>query len=201
LSNIEKYIRTSTIIRKSNETDISIKMNIDDKSQDSINTGWGMLDHMLTLLSFWGGINVQVQCQGDMHIDAHHTAEDIGMCLGKALRECLHDCKGINRVGYGRVPMDEALADVTIDISGRPWLEWRGDDLLPAIIAGQEKDLWREFFKAFASTARINLHISFLYGKNGHHLLESVFKGLGLALAQAIQKSSNCVRSTKGGLD
>ena len=115
--------------------------------------------------------------------------------------EALGDRVGIARVGYGRVPMDEALSDVTIDLSGRPWLEWRGDELLPPVIAGEEKDLWREFYKAFASSARCNLHVPMHYGKNGHHLLESVAKSLGLALAQAVRRSGNVIRSTKGGLD
>ena len=104
-------------------------------------------------------------------------------------------------MGYGRVPMDEALSEVTVDLSGRPWLEWRGDELLPPVMAGEEKDLWREFYKALASSARCNLHIAFLYGRNGHHLLESAAKGLGLALGQAVRIQGTTIRSTKGGLD
>ncbi|MDD4702047.1 MAG: imidazoleglycerol-phosphate dehydratase, partial [Desulfovibrio sp.] len=101
----------------------------------------------------------------------------------------------------GRVPMDEALTEVTVDLSGRPWLEWRGDELLPPVLAGEEKDLWREYYKALASGARCNLHVDMRYGKNGHHLLESAAKGLGLALAQAVQRHGTNIRSTKGGLD
>ena len=111
------------------------------------------------------------------------------------------DRKGIARVGFARVPMDEALAEVTLDISGRPWLEWRGDELLPPVLAGEERDVWREFYKSFAAAARMNVHVAFLYGRNGHHLLESAAKGLGLALAQAASLTGNVVRSTKGSLD
>ena len=104
-------------------------------------------------------------------------------------------------MGHGRVPMDEALAVVTVDLSGRPWLVWRGDELLPPLLGGEEKDVWREFYKALASAAGCNVHVEFLYGKNGHHLLESAAKGLGLALAQAVQQRGTRIRSTKGGLD
>ena len=164
-------------------------------------TGFGLLDHMLTLTAFWAGMDLRLVCEGDMEVDAHHTTEDVGLLLGKALLEALGDRAGIARVGYGRVPMDEALAEATVDISGRPWLEWRGGELLPPVLAGEEKDLWREFYKAFASSARCNLHVEFRYGQNGHHLLESAAKGLGLALAQAVRRNGTTIRSTKGGLD
>ena len=156
---------------------------------------------MLTLTAFWAGMDLTLICEGDMEVDAHHTAEDVGLTLGKSLLEALGDRTGIARVGYGRVPMDEALTEVTVDLSGRPWLEWRGDDLLPPVLAGEEKDLWREYYKALASGARCNLHVEMRYGKNGHHLLESVAKGLGLALAQAVRRHGTTIRSTKGGLD
>lgn len=193
--------RTAHLERATRETDIRLTLTVDGQGSADIRTGLGLLDHMLTLTAFWGGCDLALSCTGDLHIDAHHSAEDIGLCLGQALAQALGDRKGIARVGYGRVPMDEALAEVTLDISGRPWLEWRGDDLLPPVLAGQERDLWREFHKAFASAARMNLHVSFLYGKNGHHLLESAAKGLGLALAQAVQRSGHTIRSTKGSLD
>lgn len=193
--------RCAAIQRTSKETDIVVSLCLDSAKASSIATGFGLLDHMLELTAFWAGIHLSVRCTGDTHIDAHHSAEDVALCLGQALRQALGDAKGIQRVGYGRVPMDEALSEVTMDISGRPWLEWRGDALLPPVLGGQERDIWREFYKTFAATARCNLHISFLYGKNGHHLLESAAKGLGLALAQAVQISGNTVRSTKGGLD
>ena len=156
---------------------------------------------MLTLTAFWAGFDLSLTCKGDTHIDAHHSAEDIALCLGQAFALAVGDRKGIARVGFARVPMDEALAEVTLDISGRPWLEWRGDELLPPVLAGEERDVWREFYKSFAAAARMNVHVAFLYGRNGHHLLESAAKGLGLALAQAVSLTGNVVRSTKGSLD
>jgi imidazoleglycerol-phosphate dehydratase len=194
-------IRSSTQKRCSAETDITLRLTLDGQGKTSIQTGVGLLDHMLTLTAFWGGVDLEISCRGDVHVDAHHSVEDVGLTLGKAILEALGDKSGIARVGYGRVPMDEALCEVTVDMSGRPWLEWRGDDLLPAVLAGEEKDLWREFYKALAGSARCNLHIAFLYGKNGHHLLESAAKGLGIALAQAVRKSGTTIRSTKGELD
>lgn len=193
--------RQSQHSRTSNETDISLKLVLDGSGKTNISTGFGMLDHMLTLTMFWANMDLELTCKGDLHIDAHHSAEDVGLVLGAALLEALGDRKGIARVGYGRVPMDEALAEVTLDLSGRPWLEWRGDELLPPVLAGEERDLWREFHKAVATSARMNLHVEFRYGKNGHHLLESAAKGLGLALAQAVAVSGSNIRSTKGGLD
>lgn len=193
--------RQSQHSRTSNETDISLKIVLDGSGKTNISTGFGMLDHMLTLTMFWANMDLELTCKGDLHIDAHHSAEDVGLVLGAALLEALGDRKGIARVGYGRVPMDEALAEVTLDLSGRPWLEWRGDELLPPVLAGEERDLWREFHKAVATSARMNLHVEFRYGKNGHHLLESAAKGLGLALAQAVAVSGSNIRSTKGGLD
>lgn len=194
--------RTASIRRTTKETDIDLVLSLDrDAFETNIRTGFGMLDHMLELTTFWAGFSLRLSCTGDLHIDAHHTAEDIGICLGQALLETLGNRAGIARVGYGRVPMDEALAEVTIDISGRPWLEWRDGDLLPPVIAHEESDIWREFYKAFASAAKMNLHVCFNYGRNGHHLLESAAKGLGLALAAATEVHSATVRSTKGSLD
>ena len=193
--------RTARASRSSAETRIRLELNLDGTGQTDIRTGFGMLDHMLTLTFFWGRMDLTLRCEGDMEVDAHHTTEDVALVLGQALLEALGDRAGIARVGYGRVPMDEALAEVTIDISGRPWLVWRGDELLPMVIAREEKDVWREFYKALASSARMNLHVSFQYGMNGHHLLESAAKGLGLALAAAVHREGTGVRSTKGGLD
>ena len=148
--------------RHSAETRISLRLNLDGEGDTRIRTGFGLLDHMLTLTMFWAGMDLQLSCEGDLEVDAHHSVEDVGLTLGSALLEALGDRTGIARVGYGRVPMDEALSEVTVDLSGRPWLEWRGDELLPPVMAGEEKDLWREFYKALASCARCNLHIAFL---------------------------------------
>lgn len=193
--------RKGSIERSTTETSVTLMLTLEGEGRVRVSTGFGMLDHMLTLTAFWAGFDLDITCSGDLHVDAHHTAEDVALCLGQALASALGDRKGIARVGFARVPMDEALADVTLDISGRPWLEWRGGELLPPVMAGEESDLWREFHKAFASAARMNLHISFLYGKNGHHLLESASKGLGLALRQAVRRDRQTVLSTKGSLD
>lgn len=187
--------------RASKETNIELAVNLDGTGKIDVKTGFGMLDHMLTLTFFWARMDLTLHCQGDLDVDAHHTVEDTAIVLGEAMRRALGDRAGIARVGYGRVPMDEALAEVTIDISGRPWLEFRGDELLPPVIAHEEKDVWREWYKALASAVRMNLHVSFLYGKNGHHLLESAAKGLGLALRDAVKRSGTEVLSTKGSLD
>ena len=193
--------RAARIERVTSETDIRLTLNVDGPGRVTADTGFGLLDHMLTLTAFWADFDLTLTCRGDLDIDAHHTAEDVGLTLGRALFDALGDRRGLARVGWARVPMDEALADVTVDLSGRPWLEWRGDELLPPVLAGEEKDLWREYYKALASSARCNVHICFQYGKNGHHLLESVAKGLGLALAQATRRTRAHVPSTKGSLD
>lgn len=194
-------LRQATYQRKSNETGIELTVALDGSGRTDIRTGIGMFDHMLELLAFWSGMDLTLRCTGDIHVDAHHSMEDTGLALGQALLAALGDRQGIERVGFGRVPMDEALAEASMDISGRPWLVWRGDELLPPVIAHEEKDVWREFYKAFASSARLNLHISFLYGKNGHHLLESAAKGTGMALRQAVMRNQKGIRSTKGKLD
>ena len=193
--------RSGHVARTTTETDIDLTIAIEGSGMIDVHTGFGLLDHMLTLTAFWAGFDLTVSCRGDLHIDAHHSAEDIALCLGQAFMQAVGDRKGIARVGFARVPMDEALAEVTLDISGRPWLEWRGDELLPPVLAGEERDIWREFYKSFAAAARMNVHVAFLYGRNGHHLLESAAKGLGLALAQAVSLTGNVVRSTKGSLD
>ena len=193
--------RSAALTRTSSETHISLSLNLDGSGVTDIVTGIGLLDHLLTLTAFWAGFDLHLRCEGDTHIDGHHSAEDVGLVLGQGLLEALGDRTGIERVGFARVPMDESLAEVCIDISGRAWLEWRGEELLPPLLGGEERDLWREHYKALASAARINLHVSFLYGKNGHHLLESAAKGLGLALNQAVRRSGRMVRSTKGRLD
>ncbi|MCX4309495.1 MAG: imidazoleglycerol-phosphate dehydratase HisB [Desulfovibrio sp.] len=193
--------RKTSLQRHSNETQIDVRLNLDGNGEARVITGFGMLDHMLELMAFWGNLDLEIQCNGDIHIDAHHTVEDCGLVFGSCILEALGDKRGIARSAFARVPMDEALAEVTVDLSGRPWLAWRGDELLPPVIAHEEKDVWREFYKAIASSARCNLHIDFLYGKNGHHLLESAAKGFGLALKKAVAIEDGKIKSTKGVLD
>ena len=193
--------RMAEISRSTGETRISLALSLDGESRAAIATGFGMLDHMLALLTFWAGFDLSLRCEGDLHIDTHHTVEDVGICLGQAMLQALGDRKGIVRAAWARVPMDEALAEVAVDLSGRPWLEWRGDELLPPVIAREERDVWREFYKAFTSAGRFNAHIEFRYGKNGHHLLESAAKGMGMALRDAVWRTGSVVPSTKGSLD
>jgi imidazoleglycerol-phosphate dehydratase len=192
--------RTASLSRTTRETDIRVDLALEGAGRTDIATGMGFADHMLTLMAFWAGFDLQLSCKGDLHIDAHHSLEDVGLSLGQALAEALGDKTGISRVADAKVPMDEALAEVVVDLSGRPYLVY-SDELLPAVIAGEEKDLWREFFKSFAQRAGMNLHIRFAYGQNGHHLLEAAFKALGLALRQAVQVTRSGVSSTKGSID
>ncbi len=194
-------MRNATCVRETQETTIRLHLCLDGTGETTIHTGFGFFDHFLTLLAFWANWDMELDAQGDTHIDAHHLVEDVALVLGKAMAEALGDRKGISRAAFARVPMDEALAEITVDFSGRPWLEWRGGELLPPVIAGEESDLWREFCKALATGAKSNIHVNFLYGKNGHHLLESAAKGLGRAFAAALSQSGNRIPSTKGSLD
>ena len=193
--------RQTCVQRTTSETDISLALTLDGTGDVSVKTGYGFADHMLTLLAFWAGFDLTLQCKGDLEVDAHHTVEDVALCLGQAILEALGDRKGIARVGSAKVPMDESLADVAIDLSGRPFLVLRGEELLPETIAGEERALWHEFFKSLSSGARMNLHITFLHGSNGHHLLESACKGMGLALRSAVTFTGTKIFSTKGRLD
>lgn len=192
--------RVAHVTRETKETRITVDLNADGSGQCSIQTGFGFADHMLDLMAHWADFDLNITCTGDLHIDAHHTVEDLALCLGAALHQALGERLGIARVGWAKVPMDEALVEVCVDLSGRSYLVYQ-ESVLPAVIAGQEKDLWREFFRAFSSKAGMNLHIHMLYGLNGHHLVESAFKGLGLALRQAVRRERTALLSTKGELD
>jgi imidazoleglycerol-phosphate dehydratase len=187
--------------RETGETRVAVEIGLDGAGAAAVDTGFGFADHMLTLLAFWAGFDLKLTCRGDLEVDAHHSLEDTAICLGEAFRQALGDRAGIARVGAAKVPMDEALCEVVVDLSGRPYLVYR-ENVLPPTIAGEEKDLWREFFKSLSVSARMNLHIHYEYGHNGHHLVEAAFKALGLALrcATAAHGSSK-VPSTKGSLD
>lgn len=193
--------RTASLQRKTKETSIDLALCLDGQGKIEVSTGYGMADHLLTLLAFWAGFDLEIACKGDLEVDGHHTVEDVALCLGHALLEALGERRGIRRVGYARVPMDEAIADVAVDLSGRSYLVYNGEELLPPYFAGEERALWREFFKSLSAGARMNLHIAYLYGKNGHHLLESAAKGLGLALRDAVRVCGDGASSTKGSLD
>ncbi|MDZ7762408.1 MAG: imidazoleglycerol-phosphate dehydratase HisB [Desulfovermiculus sp.] len=191
---------TAQLERTTKETSIQIDLSMPGEGNIQVQTGMGFADHMLTLLAFWAGMDLSLTAQGDLEVDAHHSLEDIGLCVGQALHDAGGDKKGLARVGWARVPMDEALADVVLDFSGRPYLVYN-DEILPAILFGQEKDVWREFFKSLAFRAGMNVHIRYAYGCNGHHLLESAFKGFGLCLRQALRREHATIFSTKGSLD
>jgi len=193
-------MRKASVTRATKETSIELEIDLDGKGQAEVSSGIGFADHMLTLLAFWSGMDVKLFCKGDLQVDAHHTLEDIGLCLGEAIARALGGKTGIARVGQARFPLDEALSEAVVDLSGRAYLVY-DDQPLPKIVAGEEKDVWREFFKSFAYRGQMNLHLRMLYGKNGHHLLESAFKALGVALRQAMAPAGrHGVPSTKGSL-
>lgn len=193
--------RIAEITRKTMETDITLKLDLDSNGKSEINTGIGFLDHMLNLMSKHGLLNLYVKCQGDLEVDTHHTVEDLGIVLGKALKEAIGDKAGIKRYSTVFTPMDEALSMVSIDISGRSFLKF--DVCLTREYVGDfETETLKEFFIALANNAGITLHIKLLYGENNHHIIESIFKGLGRALKEAttIDESIKGVMSTKGTL-
>jgi len=195
-------MRTSTIHRQTRETDITLSLNLDGSGQHDIATGVGFLDHLLTHVAVHGLFDLTVKAAGDLHIDAHHTIEDTALVLGQAFAEALGDKKGIVRMGSAYVPMDEALAFVAVDLSGRPYAvveaAWHG----PAI--GQfPTSLVAHFVESFAVTAKANVHARILYGRDDHHQAEALFKALGRALDAATQidpRRAGSVPSTKGTL-
>ena len=192
-------MRTSEIARKTAETDITLSLNLDGTGQSEINTGVGFLDHMLTLFAKHGRFDLSVRCAGDTEVDDHHSVEDIGICLGKAFAQALGDKAGIARYGSAFVPMDEALAFCSLDISGRSFLVFDAsfsDDR----IGEYDTCLTEEFFRAFAFNAGITLHIRQEYGKNDHHIAEAIFKAVAHALKQALAVNGGAVLSTKGVL-
>ncbi|MBN2286850.1 MAG: imidazoleglycerol-phosphate dehydratase HisB [Tissierellales bacterium] len=192
-------MRTSKISRKTKETDILIQFNLDGNGIAKINTGIGFLDHMLTLFAFHGGFDLEVNCKGDLEVDSHHTAEDIGLALGTAVYQALGDKKGIKRYASLYLPMDEALCRMAIDISGRPFLVYKVDLTRP-YLGQMDTQNFEEFFRAFISESRITLHTEILYGNNDHHKIEAVFKAFGRALKEASEVIGDQVSSTKGVL-
>lgn len=193
-------MRETVLERTTKETDIRIGLNLDRPGEGQIDTGIGFLDHMLHLFAFRAGITLDVTCKGDLHIDAHHTAEDIGISLGQAIAKSLGEKRGITRYGAASIPMDETLLHCVLDISGRPFLVFHAP--LPAEQLGNfETELVEEFFRAVAFQAGITLHLNLAYGTNTHHIIEAMFKAFGVALRQAIALTgSNEIPSTKGVL-
>ena len=195
-------MRTSRINRHTNETDISLCLNLDGSGQVDVRSGVGFLDHMLTLFARHGRFDLSLCCKGDTQVDDHHSVEDIGICLGLAFREALGDKKGITRYGSMILPMDEALILSAVDISGRSHLAWDVDIMAPKV-GTFDTELGEEFFIAFASNAGITLHIRQLSGKNAHHILEGIFKSVGRSLRAAVRIDPELdgeVPSTKGVL-
>jgi imidazoleglycerol-phosphate dehydratase len=195
-------VREATITRATNETDVSLHLLIDGSGRSEVVSGSGFLDHMLTLFSRHGLFDLKLACKGDTHVDFHHSAEDIGICLGRAFSQALGDCRGITRFGTRYCPMDESLARVCLDIAGRPNLVYRVE-LADRVINDFECDLVEDFFKAFTDHARITLHIDLLRGRNSHHSIEAIFKAFGKALSEACAidaRAADTLPSTKGVL-
>jgi imidazoleglycerol-phosphate dehydratase len=194
--------RTADITRNTNETQIRVAINLDGTGKQTLNTGVPFLDHMLDQIARHGLIDLDIHAVGDLHIDAHHTVEDVGITLGMAVAKAIGDKKGIKRYGHAYVPLDEALSRVVIDFSGRPGLEmhvpWKR-----AMIGGFDVDLAHEFFQGFVNHALVSLHIDNLRGENAHHQCETVFKAFGRALRMASEldeRAAGTIPSTKGSL-
>lgn len=192
-------MRKATLRRTTGETDISITLTVDGTGRFEGTSGIGFFDHMLHLLACHSGMDISLTCQGDLDVDNHHTIEDIGITLGEVFEKALGDKKGIHRYGCFFCPMDETLSRIVLDLSGRSYLVFDVD--IPVERIGSfETEMTREFFLAFANNAKMNLHMATLYGVNGHHIVESLFKGIGHALKEAVTIEGDTVLSTKGVL-
>ena len=192
-------MRQAEIHRKTGETDIAISLVIDGEGRFEGTTGIGFFDHMMNLLACHSGMDISLSCRGDLEVDNHHTIEDLGIALGSVFLKALGDKKGIRRYGAFFCPMDETLSRIVLDLSGRPYFVY--DVKIPVERIGTfETEMTREFFLAFAMHGMMNLHMVCLYGENGHHIVESLFKGLGHALKEAVTVEGGRVLSTKGVL-
>ena len=196
-----KRHRKAEVKRKTKETEVSLKIDLEGSGKHSIHTGIPFFDHMLSLLAYHSSMDLSLKARGDIDVDAHHTVEDVGICLGDGIRKALGEVRGIQRYGMALIPMDEALGSVALDLSMRPWLVFH-IKLKRSRIGTFDLDLIEEFFKALCNHGRMTLHINLLYGRNSHHMVEAVFKGFGRALRQAISLDSRSasVPSTKGML-
>lgn len=195
-------MRSAQQNRQTSETDIRVSLELDGQGTADIQTGVGFLDHMLTLLAKHAGFNLTVQAAGDLHIDAHHTVEDVGIVIGQTLARALGDKRGINRYGSALIPMDEALLEAVVDCSGRPFIVYNVTLNAPSV-GDFETQLAEEFFRALAFNAGLTLHLNCRYGKNDHHIIEGLFKALARALSVAVRLDSrrqNQIPSTKGVL-
>ncbi|MEH6460559.1 imidazoleglycerol-phosphate dehydratase HisB [Chitinimonas sp. JJ19] len=195
-------MRTATVSRNTLETQITVTLNLDGTGQSRFDTGVPFLEHMLDQVARHGLVDLDIVAQGDLHIDAHHTVEDIGITVGQALAKALGDKKGIRRYGHAYVPLDEALSRVVIDLSGRPGLDY-GVEYTRASIGQFDVDLFSEFFHGFVNHGMVTLHIDNLKGKNAHHQAETIFKAFGRALRMAVEvdeRAAGSMPSTKGTL-
>jgi imidazoleglycerol-phosphate dehydratase len=195
-------MRIATVSRNTSETRIEVEVNLDGTGIYDIRTGIGFFDHMLEQLSRHSLIDIRLHCDGDLHIDQHHTVEDSALALGEAVAKALADKRGIRRYADALSPMDETLTRVAIDISGRPWLVWK-TEFSQNRLGEMDTEMFQHWFHSFAQTAGITLHVETLYGDNNHHIAESAFKGLARALRQAVEidpRKADAIPSTKGVL-
>lgn len=195
-------MRQSEIARNTLETQITVRLNLDGSGRSRLATGIGFLDHMLDQVARHGLIDLEVEAKGDLHIDAHHTVEDIGITFGQAFAKAIGDKKGVRRYGHAYVPLDEALSRVVVDLSGRPGLEY-GVDYVRGLIGEFDVDLVREFFQGFVNHAQVTVHVDNLKGQNAHHQAETIFKAFGRALRMAVEpdpRAGGVLPSTKGSL-
>lgn len=194
--------RSASIARKTRETAIDVQLGLDGTGTRRIATGIGFFDHMLDQLAKHALLDLDLEARGDLHIDAHHTVEDTGLALGRAIAEALGDRAGITRYGHALIPMDETLTRVALDISGRPYLVWKVTFSQPRL-GDMDTELFRDFFQALAQEGGITLHVETVYGTNNHHIIESAFKGLARALRDAVSldpRMAGQIPSTKGTL-
>jgi imidazoleglycerol-phosphate dehydratase len=193
-------MRTARIARKTHETDILVEVNLDGTGNFDVATGIGFLDHMIEQFSRHSLIDVTCKIDGELHVDQHHTVEDSAIALGQAISQALGDKGGIGRYGMAYSPMDETLARVALDISGRPWLVWKAQFTQPRL-GEMDTELFEHWFQSIAQAAGITLHIEVLYGANNHHMIEGVFKGFARAMRQAVEpdlRKGGAIPSTKG---
>ena len=192
-------MRRAKVERNTLETKVKVEINLDGKGERRIGTGMGFLDHMLNLVAFHGSLDLKIECDGDLNVDAHHSAEDVGIALGQAFNSALGDKRGIKRYSSLYIPMDEALCRAALDISNRPYLVFDADFKSERLGDMSTQD-FKEFFRAFVNEARVTLHLNVLYGENDHHKIEAVFKAFARALKEAVQVQSDTISSSKGVL-
>ena len=195
-------MREASVNRSTKETGITVTVNLDGTGQYAVNTGIGFLDHMLEQLSRHSLMDLTVEAKGDLHIDFHHTTEDVGICIGEAVSQALGDRAGITRYGSAVIPMDETLSEVALDLSNRPYLIWKVNFSKPKL-GEMDTELFKEWFQAFAQSAGATLHVWNKYGENNHHIVESCFKGLARSLRKAVEidpRKADAIPSTKGTL-